>query len=146
MLYPAEQTHKLFEQLPPELRVAILSQDTADAIRQTCERHKIVDQMSDLAILTGNVLLGLLSPGDLAASITQEMKIPAAKAKIISQEINRLVFYPVKDKLAELYQAANPSFAADMIIPGERPVVAKRSATAGAGQNDTDDTYREAVD
>jgi len=104
MLYPQEQTLKLFEQLPRELRAAIFSEDTADYISQIAERYKITDKTKDLAILVGNMLLGLLSPEDLPKELEQELKIPEEKINIISQEVNRLILYPVKDKLADFYK------------------------------------------
>ncbi|PIX03106.1 hypothetical protein COZ78_02120 [bacterium (Candidatus Gribaldobacteria) CG_4_8_14_3_um_filter_42_11] len=153
MLYPIEQTSKLFDNLPPELRAAILSEDTADSIRLVCERNKITEQMSDLAILVGNILLGLLPPSDLPAALTQELKIPAVKAKNISQEINRLIFYPVRDKIAELYKAISPTLGDDIASPSKRRATAAANQPAvvdtDTDQNEipvSDDTYREIVD
>ena len=160
MLYPIEQTSKLFDQLPPELSAAILSQDTADAIRQICERHKIIDKMSALAILIGNVLLGLLSPDSLATAMTQELKIPTAKAKIIAQEISRLIFYPVRDKLAEFYKETSPAPGTEMVGPDKQPPVispvrngvsneVSQPAIINIPQNEPSgigDTYRETVE
>lgn len=163
MLYPIEQTSKLFDNLPPELRAAILSEDTADSIRLVCERNKITSQMSDLAILVGNILLGLLSPNDLLSALIQELKIPAVKAKNIAQEINRLIFYPVRDKLAELYKetspvrngvsnGVSPTLGSDNIAsPNKRKTTVKRPAAtdASAVQDEipvSDDTYREIVE
>jgi len=151
MLYPKEQTSKLFDNLPPELRAAILSEDTADSIRLVCERNKITSQMSDLAILVGNALLGLLSPNDLPAALIQELKIPAVKAKNITQEINRLIFYPVRDKLAELYKEISPTLGDDIASPSKRKTTVKRPAATdvSAVQDEipvSDDTYRETVE
>jgi len=151
MLYPIEQTSKLFDNLPPELRAAILSEDTADSIRLVCERNKITEQMSDLAILVGNILLGLLPPSDLPAALTQELKIPAVKAKNISQEINRLIFYPVRDKIAELYKAISPTLGDDIASPSKRKTATNQPAVVDTDtdQNEipvSDDTYREIVD
>jgi len=151
MLYPIEQTSKLFDGLPPELRAAILSQDTADSIRVVCERNKITSQMSDLAILVGNILLGLLSPNDLPSALIQELKIVPIKAKNISQEISRLILYPVRDKLAEFYKEISPTLGDDIASPSKRKTATNRPANVdiSADQDEppaSDDTYREIVD
>jgi len=146
MLYPIEQTSKLFDNLPPELRAAILSEDTADSIRLVCERNKITSQMSDLAILVGNALLGLLPPSDLPVALTQELKIAPVKAKNIAQEINRLIFYPVRGKIAELYKEINPTLGDDIASPSKRKTVAKQPAVASVVPDEipiSNDTYRE---
>ena len=148
MLYPIEQTSKLFDGLPPELRAAILSQDTADSIRVVCERNKITSQMSDLAILVGNILLGLLSPNDLPSALIQELKIAPIKAKNISQEISRLILYPVRDKLAEFYKEISPTLGDDIASPSKRKTATNRPAVVdvNAVQDEipvSDDTYRE---
>ncbi|MEK7172931.1 MAG: hypothetical protein AAB740_03065 [Patescibacteria group bacterium] len=144
MLYPQEQTSKLFDQLPPELKAAILSPDSADSIRLICERYKIISQMGDLAILVGNALLGLLSPSDLPGALTKELKIPAAKAKNIAQEINRLIFYPVRSKLAELYKVVSPTLTNPDPTSTSQPTTGDMSAIQGE-QPISEDTYREIV-
>ncbi|PIP17891.1 hypothetical protein COT20_02470 [bacterium (Candidatus Gribaldobacteria) CG08_land_8_20_14_0_20_39_15] len=150
MLYPKEQTMELFEKLPRELRAAIFSEDNADYIRQIAERYKITDKVKELAILVGNILLGLLSPDTLGKAMEQELQISTEKTSAISQEINRLILYPVKDKLIDFYKEI--SFAPS----GAITQLEKQKIVVGASQDENienitpdelgGDTYREMID
>lgn len=150
MLYPTEQTDELFDKLAPELRAAIFSEDNAELISQIAKRYKIADeQIPQFAILVGNILLGLLSPDNFPKALEQELKIPGEQTAFISQEVNRLILYPVKDKLTDFYKTI--SFAPSGIItrPPSTTVINARAPDnnqplpVGDG---SDDTYRETVE
>ena len=103
--YTKEQIWKLYEKLPVELKEAIFSEETADNIWDICTRNGIDDErISEVARYTGRVLMGLLPPDELAETFEKELKLDKERAKKISQEINRFIFYPVKASLEELYK------------------------------------------
>lgn len=148
MLYPKEQTMELFDKLPRELRAAIFSQDNADFISQIAERYKITDKVSKLAILVGNVLLGLLSPDTLAKTIEQELQISTEKTMAISQEINRLILYPVKNNLMDFYKEISFAPSGAIIKLGREKIVINASQPENIPLLDesSGDTYREIID
>ena len=75
--YPKEQIWKIYEKLPDELKDAIFSHDTAENISNICEKNKITnsEKISQIARLTGDVLLGLLIPNELQESLEKELKL-----------------------------------------------------------------------
>ncbi|MCX6789579.1 MAG: hypothetical protein NTZ42_03150 [Candidatus Gribaldobacteria bacterium] len=155
MLYPQEQTAELFDKLPRELRAALFSEDNAEFIAQIAKRYKIPDeQIPAFAVLVGNILLGLLPPSTLAKVLEQELKIPAEQTVFISQEVSRLILYPVRNELAEFYKETSPTALSenDIASPSkQKTTTKKRSAVADASAipNEmpiSDDTYREIVE
>jgi len=104
--YPKEQLQELYENIPEELQGAMSSEKTGDSIHSACTRNGInkSDKINEVAKYTGYVLLGLLSPDDFQKKLEKEVKIKKDIAKQIALEINRFVFFPVKDSLEGLYK------------------------------------------
>lgn len=103
--YTKEQLWKLYEKLPQELKEAIFSSESADQIFEICTRNGISENnVSNVANLTGKILLGLLLLDDFEKTIKKELKLSSENAKKVSHEINRFIFYPVKESLASLHK------------------------------------------
>jgi len=103
--YTPEEIDKILQNLPEELKEAVFSMETADAIWNVCIKQKIADErMTKIAEYTGYVLMGLLSPQEFQEVLKRELKIETATAKKVTQEINRFIFYPVKPALEQLYK------------------------------------------
>ena len=103
--YTKEQFWKLYEKLPEELKDAIFSEETADNIYEICNRNEIEDEkISKIAKYTGRVLLGVLLPNEFQETLEKKVGLTKNKASKISQEINRFVFYPVKESLASIHK------------------------------------------
>lgn len=103
--YTPEQLWKLYEKLPEALKNAILSSENVDDIFNICTRNEIGDeQISEIARYTSYVLLGVLPPEDFQKTLEKELKLKKEVAKKITHEINRFIFYPVKDALSSLYK------------------------------------------
>lgn len=103
--YSQEELRKLFEGLPDNLKDAVLSEATANAISDICQRYGIEgEKVPRLAGLVGNVLMGILSPKELPETLKGELVIDRETAQKISQEINRFILYPVKESLVEFYK------------------------------------------
>jgi hypothetical protein len=123
--YLREQLWKLYEKLPEELKEAIFSVETADNIGNICQRNKVPDaKVPEVARYTGRVLMGLLPPKELEAVLAKEVKLKTEVAKNVAREINRFVFFPVKEVLSQLYEIeitppARPKGAVEL---AERPV------------------------
>lgn len=142
MLYDFEQTAELFDKLPKELRAALFSAENADYIAKISARYKLTEKTSELAGIVGNVILGLLSPDVLPKTLEKELAVSQEQAEKISQEIIRLILYPIKDKLAEFYEGID--FAPSGIVAK----IAKQIKTEATALSDEDqaDTYREEVE
>jgi hypothetical protein len=100
-----EQYWQLFQKLPDELKEAVLSEKTAENIYDICQRNEIDDIVSEIASITGQVLLGVLPPEEFQETLEKELKTENDTAKKVAQEINRFIFYPVKSSLEEIYKA-----------------------------------------
>jgi len=138
-----EQLRGLFNVLPEELKDAIFSEETADAIFNICKKYQIEgDKKSKIAKLVGNSLMGLLSPDKLEETIKTEIKIDYARAKKIALEINRFILYPVKEALGSLYETE--------FTPRGKIIKSKidKSKIIEKEQKNTlkKDTYRESID
>lgn len=128
--YNQDQMWKLYERLPEELKETIFSEGTADSIFDICVKNGVNDKrISEVARYTGRVLLGVLPPTELQKTIEKEIKLEEGAAKNIVQEINRIIFAPVRSELARLYKKELPQ------IPREK---IKKSSKA--------DTYREPIE
>jgi len=103
--YTSEQFWKLYENLPQELKDALFAEETGDNIYEVCQKNEQEDELGDIVDYVGQVLVGVLAPADFQKAIGQDLAISPETAKKIAQEINRLIFYPVKTALEELYNA-----------------------------------------
>jgi hypothetical protein len=103
--YTKEELWKLYEKLPPVLQEAIFSEENADHINRICERYGLKEeQIPKVAKFSGRVLMGLMLPEDFLSVLKKEVGLKDDIAKQIAHEINRFVFAPVKDYLAQLHR------------------------------------------
>ncbi len=135
--YTKDELWQIYEKLPDNLKEAVFSMETADAIWNICERNEI-DEVSELSKLVGYVLLGILPPSEFQKSLETELKLAPEVAKKVFQEIHRQIFYPVQTELSKLYPTevmpAAPAPATTQGKPVEEKPVEK------------EDTYREAIE
>lgn len=102
--YTSEELWKLYEKIPQELKEAIFSEKTSEIIWDICLRNEVEDErISEIALYTGRVLLGILPPDEFQKTLEKEINIQKEVAKNIALEINRFIFYPVKPELEQLY-------------------------------------------
>ncbi len=93
----------IYETLPNELKDAIFSEDTADAIWNICKLHN-VEQISDTAKIVGHSLMGLLPPETIAATLQSQLGLSQNTAKKMGMEIEHFIFNSIKEELNSLYQ------------------------------------------
>ncbi len=74
-----------------------------------------------VAEYAGDVLLGVLPPNNFQKELEQELKLEPDLAKQVTYEINRFIFRPIRDLLAELYE--------EKIISPAKPLERKDSKT-----------------
>ena len=143
--YTSDQLWKLYKELPDELKEAIFSMETASSIYDICERNEI-ERAKELAECIGYVLLGVLSPDEFEKTIKKELKLKKDKAKKVSHEINRFIFYPVKSSLEEIYKAPiTPPPAGLKVAPplGEKPKAPPEEKPKAPPE---EDVYREPLE
>jgi len=99
--YTKEQFRKIFENLPQELQETIFSEETANSIESICEKNDY-NNSPEIARYTGRVLMGLILPEEFENLLEKELKIKKVTAKEIAREINRFIFYPVKELLSSI--------------------------------------------
>ncbi|MDP2926522.1 MAG: hypothetical protein Q8N65_00035 [bacterium] len=144
--YTKEQLWKLYEKLPSDLKEAIFSADNADHIFDICRRNSLAAEVNpQLAKLAGDVLMGFLLPEDFQKTIEGELKLEKVVAKKVSQEVNRLIFFPVKESLNVLNEigTGTEETAATETIPGKTGEPMPRPKKEKPSKSDA---YREIVE
>lgn len=102
--YTPEQLWQLYEKLPKELQKAIWAEETAENIANICERNRVPkDKIPEIAKFVGNVLIGILPVENFQKTLEEELKLEKELTKRISQEINNLIFEPLKENLEKIY-------------------------------------------
>jgi len=99
-----EQFLELYNDLPEELRYAMSSERTIDATERLIEEYKLNDSHSSALIeVIGHTLLGVSPPSECAQCLIKA-GISKKNAEKISQAVNRVIFFPARRILSELYQ------------------------------------------
>ncbi len=149
-----DQFWKLYEGLPQELKDSIFSSETAEYIQSICSKNNVNgDKRSDIASIIGDVLLGILLPEDFEKTIKKDLKLTTDTAKNVSHEINRFIFYPVKDSLAGLHKIEvaptnGMPIPTTLPKPATKPIEAKISETPTAPKSADKkaDLYKEDIE
>lgn len=104
-----------FKELPKVVQDAIMSADIQKRLRSVSDNHKLhLDQWGILENEVMLTVLGFQEPKDLASNIQSEVGITAEEAAVLANEINKIVFEPIRQELerglshAEA-QAENPT-------------------------------------
>lgn len=142
---------KLYKGLPKELQKLLSSDKLLDDLERICEKYDIIQYLYEINDYTGNVLLGMLPPNEFEDAIKDNLKLSPEKAKKITREINRFVFYPVKSLLENLYNMEiapiakmkrKPSLSKQTI----KKDTEKESETKEKEKPKKQDTYREPIE
>ncbi|MDD2732042.1 MAG: hypothetical protein PHI53_02485 [Candidatus Pacebacteria bacterium] len=103
--YSKDQLWDLYESLPKELQKAIFSSENADKIYNIAVKNGLEEEnIPIVSKYTGYVLLGIMPPDEFQKTIKKDLKLSEQTAKKIALEINRFIFYPVKNSLEALYR------------------------------------------
>ena len=135
-----EQIWKLYDTLPRELKDAFFSEEIGRTIATICEENDLDEEMATVVECVGDVLLGIVPVNEFGQKLEEKLEIEPEIIKTVVREINRLVFYPLRESLATLsspeataglsaltHQASSP--------PGSEAKARKRP-----------DTYREPIE
>ncbi len=114
--YTPEDAWRAYEQLPQEIKKVIFSVDTSETIEKICVRNNIKREKSSLlAEQIGYVLLGLFPPEEFKEWLYEEFG--KEKGKLISHDIFRFIFFPIKNELEEIYKTEVISLPKAKISP-----------------------------
>jgi hypothetical protein len=143
--YPPEQLWALYHDFPKDLQEALFAETSTRNISTACAKGKITenDTIFQITKQVGYVLLGLLSPNELATTLEEELNLDKNASEYISSQINNLIFLPVKSSLGALYNIK--------IVPApELPEIASPSAKNIPKSEDKKtagkDQYREPIE
>ncbi|MDO8577286.1 MAG: hypothetical protein Q7R55_00205 [Candidatus Wildermuthbacteria bacterium] len=146
--YSKERLWKAYQQLPEELREAIAFLDVADHIYEIAQNNGVDvedDQsLKTISQLVAYTLMGLLLPSDLEKELRGALNLTSATSKKIAQQLNRLVFYPVKPALEQLHKL-EIEVSAKVVTP--QPVEPSEQEAQTPEQKPIgDDSYREPIE
>lgn len=146
-----DQFWKLYEGLPQELKDSIFAVETGEYIEEICTKYSTENNLSSIVDLVGQVLLGVVLPEDFQTILEKELKIKKDVAKNVAHEINRFIFYPVKESLAGLHKIETiPTNGITMPPTAPKPAtrIAEEKIPEGAAKPETkkSDLYKEEIE
>jgi hypothetical protein len=152
--YTPEEYRKLYEKLPEEIKEMLFSDEASDTIYNACERNGIPEEKAvEISKYVGDVLVGLLPPNEFQETLEKELGIETEKAKMVSREITRYIFFPVKGSLEELYKIeVTPAGVAPTTAPKPAPPrpevrpAEKREEKPTEKEKPVTDVYREPIE
>lgn len=134
-----QQISRLYETLPQELKDAYFSEEIGDITADVCDRNGAGKQVRGVAEHVGYTLLGILPPKDLQKSLEQDLGIKEEIAEKVSREINRLIFFPLKESLKNFFELKE-------IVGGETVGITGLKETAQETKVPKKDIYREPIE
>jgi hypothetical protein len=146
--YPKEELQKIYEALPEDLKEALFSEKTADDIYDVCVENGLEEKNSEIAKYVGYVLLGLLSPDEFEKALKEKLSLENGLAKKVSQQMYRLVFYPLKNSLEPLYKIkmAPPTPTSETTVPQKELPKEELAKEEISKKRKEKDIYREPID
>jgi len=136
------QLWKLYEKIPTELQEAIFSSETSDTIFDVCEKNNIENNY-ELSKIVGDSLLGILPPEEVEKNIKEKLSLSPEKANKVAREIDRFIFYPLKNSLAQLYGEELKEFKIRPEKKEEKKEKGKPKKTKKKEEKKGKDSYRE---
>jgi hypothetical protein len=90
--------------LSDELQDAYLAPGNEDIVNQVAAENNLTEyQTSQLASISGMVMLGFLHPRDFISTISEDVGVPMMAARDMAREINEKIFRPVRQQLKDLH-------------------------------------------
>ena len=114
---PQEIEHQ-FRQLPESLKDQMMSIENSERIFAIGQMFRLtVEQIGFMAEESGYVILGLTHPKDFVSRMSEHLGIDIKKARTITQEINRQIFFPLKEMLKTAHQFEIAQELSSLISP-----------------------------
>lgn len=101
--YTTEQFWQIYETLPQDIQDALWAPETGDNIADIVTKNGLDQYHDEIVDLCGAVFLGFTLPHDIQAEL-EKLGIAPETAKIAAQQLNGLLFYPIKPGLQQLHR------------------------------------------
>jgi len=98
-----EQFLNRYNKLPKNLQEAIISCESADVIYKTAEKEGVLQRVSTIAEITGDVMMGIVPITQFRQKIQGELGVEEDKARRIAEVIRDKIFMEVKDELRRIH-------------------------------------------
>ncbi|HUW72085.1 MAG TPA: hypothetical protein VMV66_02790 [Candidatus Humimicrobiaceae bacterium] len=141
--YTKKEFWKFYEKLPQELKDALFAKETEDNIYSICERNSIMEKHENIIDYVGQVLIGLLPPGEFEESLKKELKLDKETTRKVVREISRFIFYPVKTSLEELYKTEAEPSANSSTLPRAAELLKRTSSKESDPEEKTEEAIEE---
>lgn len=108
-----EEMSKRFDASPQAIFNLLNSEDEKKTVEELARLHYLDEEKKTiLEQLIGLILLGFISPADLAVEINENLYLNLDHSKALAEEINQKIFEPVKDDLKKVYAPVGGPYAA----------------------------------
>ena len=136
--------NKYFNKLPKGIKDAILATDLKEKFKTITVKHKLqLDQAADIENETMFVMLGLEHPDDYTENIKREAELTNEEALKITEEVNRVIFLPIRGILRELHEEKSDVEEKQEEEERAQRIQDTRPATTGAAAPTPKDIFRE---
>lgn len=122
MNYSEQILKARFEQLPEDIREAIMATPWREKLKQISDRHNLhIDQAGHLGEETVLVMFGIEHADNLIANIAKHAEISEEKAEAIAEDLNREIFLKVRESLKKIFEerdekGEDSSFLGDSLL------------------------------
>jgi len=118
-----EETFKILENLPKDLKEAMFAPDTADHIANICEKFEVPgEKFSLVASAVGDVLSRMTPVEEFPKVLEKEIGLRKEQAENVAQEIDFRIFSQVRESLATAVPKAVPEAKISTVAPAaEQP-------------------------
>jgi len=100
-----EAIKKQLAKLPKDIRDAVVAVDLPEKFKTIANKHTLrIDQGGALENETMFVMLGLEHPDDYTGNLKREADISQEEAGSIAEEVNRMIFLPIRASLKKLHE------------------------------------------
>ncbi len=140
--YSTEEFWKLYKNLPRKIKDLLFEEEVGLNVSKVCRRNEVEGNFDQIMDWVTEVLLGLLSPEEFKKSLEKDLVLREKNPEKIYREINRFIFFPVKEELNSLYEI-------EVVLPsGEKISGNKLSQDKKEKEDDrkNKDTYREPIE
>ena len=105
MKFTPEQIKEKYDSLPEDIKKAVTSVDTTDALIEIGEKYKLhVDKMGELLDETTLVMVGLESTKNFVNEIRNRLEISQDLAENIVKDVNNKILLKVRESLKKIYK------------------------------------------
>ena len=103
MPYSKEQIQERYNKLPADIREAIDSVSTTNAVVDIGQKYDLMyDQISELVDEVGLTMIGITPEAMFVNNIARRMQVDMGKAMLIAKDINKEIFDKMRDSLKKI--------------------------------------------